>query len=375
MTLALNVSRLDLLAALALLQNVAAKKGTMAILANILLETDQDGLLLTATDLEIGIRCRVPAEILSPGAITLPAKKLFEVIKETEENQINLSEYENFWIKISSKNSDCRMAGIEADEFPEFPDYSEHKMVGISSLLLRSLLDKTTYAIAQEGESTFNLTGLLLEKEIMADDHVLRAVSSNGHRLALMEKRSEEDLSDLVMDRVILIPKKGVQELRKLCDEAEKVFLGIEEKQIVFKAGSFILVIRLMSDDFPNYKSIVHSVNETNCLEVERKKLMNSLRRVNIFADDRFSAVSFVMASNNMTISSQSMDYGSAKEEIPIVYNGDPLEVGFNGRYFYESIQLMASENIKICINKKSPCFIKGDDDRGYLSMIMPMKL
>jgi len=376
MTLALNVPRPEFLAGLAALQNITGKKGTLAVLANILLEADQEGLLMTATDLEVGIRCQVPAEIISPGRITLPARKLFELVRESEESHIHLEEHENFWVRISAQASDCRLAGIGADEFPTFPPYREDNMVTVSSRLMNNLIDKTIYSVAQEGENNFNLAGLLLERESLEEDHFLRMVSSDGHRLSMMEGKVEWDLSPIPQDRVILIPRKGAQEIRKLCEEADSLFLGVEEKQVVVKAGVFILVIRLMSGDFPDYKGIVKAINKAKYITVNRKNMMHSLKRVNIFTEDRFNAVSFVIENNKITLSSQNMDYGSAKEDITVEYEGETMQLGFNGKYFYESLQVMESENIKAYINsEESPCLIQGEKDPGYLSIIMPMKL
>ncbi|MFU8819719.1 MAG: DNA polymerase III subunit beta [Desulfurivibrio sp.] len=376
MAIALNVPRPEFLAALAALQNITGKKGTLAVLTNILLEADQEGLTMTATDLEVGLRCRVPAEVLTPGELTLPARKLFELVRESEAEHISLEEQDNCRVKISAGCSDCRLAGITAEEFPAFPPHRGDNMATIPAETMAGLIDKTIHSVAQEGEGNFNLAGLLLEKEILEDGHFLRMVSSDGHRLSMMESKVDGDLSPLEMDRVILIPRKGIQEIRKLCDSEESLTLGIEEKQVVVRAGAFTLVIRLMSGDFPDYKSIIKVIDTTSHIGIERKVLMHSLRRVNIFTEDRFNAVKFLIEKNRMTLSSQNMDYGSAKEEVPVKYEGEAMELGFNGKYFYESLQVMVSEKIKAYINsEESPCLIQGDSDPGYLSVIMPMKI
>ena len=376
MTLALNVSRSDFLTALAALQNITGKKGTLAVLANILFETDEEGLVMTATDLEVGIRCRIPAEILAAGSITLPARKLFELVKESEESHLHLEEQDNKWVKISAESSDCRLSGISADEFPSFPPYREDNLAAVPTALISELIDKTIYSVAHEGENNFNLAGILLEREILAEGNFLRMVSSDGHRMSMMEGQVETDLGSLEMDRVILIPKKGIQEIRKLCDEEETVFLGLEEKQAVVKAGGYTLVVRLMSGDFPDYKGIIKAIDKSKHISVDRRKMMHSLKRVNIFTEDRYNAVNFIIENNKITLSSQNMDYGSAREEVPAGYQGETMEIGFNGKYFYEALQVMASDKVKAYINsEESPCLLQGDKDPGYLSVIMPMKL
>lgn len=376
MALVLNVPKPEFLSALSSLQNITAKKGTLAVLANILFETREDGLLMTATDLEIGIRCLVPAEIISPGRITIPARKIFEVVRESEESHIHLEEQENFWVHISGKTSDCRLAGIGADEFPSFPPYLEENMVEIPSRVISDLIDKTIYSVASEGEGNFNLAGTLFEKDLKDNQKYLRMVTSDGHRLTFMECRVESEIEKLDMDRVILIPKKGVSETRKLCEAEESVWLGVEEKQIVFKVGSSILVIRLMSGNFPDYRGIFQVINKAKYIEIDRKTLLNSLKRVNLFTEDIYNSVNFNIENSKITLSSQNMDYGSAVEEVPVNYEGERIAIGFNGKYFYESLQVMESEKVKAYINsEESPCMIQGDDDPGYISVIMPMKL
>lgn len=377
MTVSCNVPRPEFLAALADLQNITGKKGTLAILTNVLVEADNDGLIMTATDLEVGLRCRVPAEVLSQGSITLPARKLFELVREAESEQIKLEEQDNARVKIEAGSSDCRLAGIASDEYPVFPAYGRENMVKVPSSAILELVDKTIYSVAQEGEGSFNLAGLLLEKEILEDGHYLRMVSSDGHRLSMMECQVEADLSHLSIDnRVILVPRKGVSELRKLCENEDNVELAVEEKQLVALIGDSVLVVRLMSGDFPDYKSIIQTVNKAKFIGIERKALMHSLRRVNIFTEDRFNAVNFFIENGKMTLSSQNLDYGSATEEVPVRYEGESMQLGFNGKYFYESLQVMTSARVKAYINsEESPCLIQGDEDHGYLSVIMPMKI
>jgi len=376
MALTLNVSRDDFLSALASLQSVTGKKGTIAILSNVLIETKNDSLLLTGTDLEIGIQNTIPAEILSPGTITLPCRKLFEIVRESMADQIHLELLDNNWVKITADLTDYNLAGMPAEEFPAFPEYNKENLVSLDCDIIKELIDKTIYSVAQEGESQFNLSGLLVEREIKDGDNFLRMVSSDGHRLSLMEAHIENDLSNLNMDRNILIPKKGVQEIRKFCEGEKTIEIGFEEKQAVVKTADSLMIIRLMNGDFPDYQNIIQVINKAKYIVIDRISLINSMKRMNIFTEDRFNAVQFNIKDNKMILSSQSMDIGSAKDELQIDYNDTPLQLGFNGRYFIDALQVMSSNNIKAYINsEESPCMIQGEDDPGYLSIIMPMKL
>jgi DNA polymerase-3 subunit beta len=376
MSLIFNISRDDFLTGLASLQNVTGKKGNIAILSNILIESQTDSLLLTATDLEIGIRNSLPAEILSPGSITLPAKKLFEIVRESGADHIHIEILENNWAKISADSTDYKLAGMPSAEYPAFPEYDENLLTTLPSDRLKEIIDKTIFSVAQEGESQFNLTGILVEKDVAGGNNMLRMVSSDGHRLSLCETTVESDLSGLKMDRIILIPRKGMQEIRKFAEAAAEIQISFEEKQAVIKTDHSVIVVRLMNGDFPDYKNIINMIKKEKSIALNRLQFMNSMKKMNLFTEDRYNAVQFQIKPGKLILSSQSMDIGSAKDEIEINYDDSPLKLGFNGKYFIETMQVMSSDTIKAYINsEESPCMIQGDNDPGFFSIIMPMKI
>lgn len=376
MSLTMNVNRNDLLTSLSSLQNVTAKKGNMAILANVLLQAEGGMLLMTGTDLEVGVRISVPAEIITPGTITLPCRKFFEVIRETPAETVRVEVLDNQQAKISAGKSEYRLGGTPSEEFPSFPEYKEESMVTLPSELLAELIDKTIFSLAPEGESQFNLTSLLLEKEKRDGTMFLRTVSSDGHRLSLMEKEAPADVEKLVMGKTVLIPRKGVQETRKFCDLGDTLLFGLEEKQAVVKSGNALLIIRLMQGDFPDYRNILAIIKKENPVVVDRAPFMNSMKRMNIFAEDKYNMVHFNIKGSTMMLSSQSVDLGDAKDEVEIDYSGQDLNLGFNGRYYLETMQAMHSDKVKAYINsEESPCLVAGDDDPGFMSIIMPMKV
>ena len=376
MSLIFNISRDDFLTGLASLQNVTGKKGNIAILSNILIESKTDALLLTATDLEIGIRNSLPAEILSPGTITLPAKKLFEIVRESGADHIHVEIMENNWAKITADSADYKLAGMPSEEYPAFPEYDENSLASLASDRIKEIIDKTIFSVAQEGESQFNLTGILVEKDVSEGKNMLRMVSSDGHRLSLCETTVESDLSGLKMEKIILIPRKGMQEIRKFTEGVAEIKISFEEKQAVIKTDHSVIVVRLMNGDFPDYKNIISIIKKEKYIELNRLQFMNSMKKMNLFTEDRYNAVQFQIKTNKLVLSSQSMDIGSAKDEIPINYDDSPLKLGFNGKYFVETMQVMSSDIVKAYINsEESPCLIQGDDDPGFISIIMPMKI
>ncbi len=376
MSLVLNIAREDLLAALISVHNVAGKSGAIAILANVLLRSKTDALELTGTDLEIGIRITVPAEIISHGILTLPAKKLFEIVRESTSSHIHLEERENNWVRITADSSDYNMAGMGAGEFPAFPEHDEDLLITIPAKDINDLIEKTIFSVAVDSESNFTLTGVLVEKESMEGKNYLRFVSSDGHRLSMMTKEIVGDLSVFHMEKTTLIPRKGVQEIKKFCDNYDEVQIGFEEKQTVIKGSNAILIIRLMNGEFPNYRNLLQIINREHFVEINRITLLNAMRRMNLFTEDRFNVVKCVIENNEITLSSHNMDLGNAKENHPIVYEGEPIRLGFNGRYFIDALQVMTADTVILFITGKDrPCMIYSANEPNFVSIIMPMEI
>lgn len=376
MSLIINVARNDFYSSVSSLQSVTSKRGTIAILSNILIETGVDCITLTATDLEIGLKTTVKAEIIAEGSITLPSRKLFEIIRETAEEHLRLEVLDNNWTKISTTSGSYKLAGTDSEEFPSFPEYDQTNLATIACDILRENIEKTVFSVAQEGENQFTLTGGLVEKESRAEKNFLRFVSSDGHRLSLMEREVDTDLGNLKMEKTILIPRKGIMEIKKQCEQNEFIELGFDNKQAVLRTAKTITIIRLMNGDFPDYRNIIKSISRENCIEIDRQAFISAMRRINLFTEDLFNSVQFHFTKDKLTLTSQNMDIGSAKEELLINYDGEELNLGFNGKYFVEALQVMTSEKIKAYINTaKSPCLVEGEDDRGFMSVIMPMKI
>jgi len=376
MPLNCTVSKNGLLEGLNSLQNITNKKGTLAILANVLIETTNNGLILTGTDLEVGSRLFIPAEIREAGKITLPSKKIFEIVRESGPDEITLEETENSWAIIKAGQSTYNLAGIGSDEFPEFPEYEEDSFVSFESHIFLDLIDKVIYSIANEQENIYSLTSVLFEKDKREGQSFLRMISSDGHRLSIMEKDVATDVDKLELNDVTLIPKKGVQELKKFCENRDTVEISFEKKQMVVREGEAVMVVRLKQGEFPQYRAIVEAVQLDNCLEIYRIPFLESLKRINLFTEDIFHTIQLKIEDSTMVLSSQNADLGNAKDEQPVVYSGDPLILGFNCRYFIETLQVMECETVKAYINSNnSPCLMKSENDKGFLSIIMPMQL
>lgn len=376
MALNFSVHQKDFLEAINSIQNISNRKGTLAIIGNVLIDTIENGILITGTDLEVALRIFVPAEVNNNGSITLPSKKLFEILRESGSNFIAIEELDNYWVNIKSGASTYNLAGMSCEEFPEFPDYSNEGLVNIESFYFLELIEKCIFSIANEQENIYSLTSALLESEIIDEKYFLRMVSSDGHRLSIITKEILGDISKLKLNEVTLVPKKGLIELKRFCEQRDAIEVLVEEKQMVVKDKNSVMIVRLKIGEFPNYPAIVDAVELTNCLKIKRLPFLDSLKRINIFTEDIFHTIQLRVEKNLMILSSQNSELGNAKDELQVEYNGEPLTLGFNCRYFIESLQVMEGEVIEAYINtNSSPCLMKSELDVGFISIIMPMQL
>jgi len=371
-----TIAREDLLQATGSQQNITSKRGTLAILSNILVEVEQDHIIFTGTDLDIGLKKIVPAEVFEKGVLTLPAKKLFELARESGSTTISFQEEEKNWVKITAGSSVYRLAGMVGDEFPQFPEYNKENMVELDSSPMNDLIDKTIFSIAQNKENMFTLTAALFKKIEEEDKRYLQMISSDGHRLSIMTREVGDSIDNLRMNPVTLIPRRGVQEIRKFCENRDTFQISIEEKQVVLYADDSLLIIRLLEGDFPDFQTILDVLSSDNIIRINRLRFLESLKRINLFTEDLFHTIKMEVSENLIVFTSKNADFGSAKDELEVEYSGDPLTLGFNCRYFIDALQVMEGETINACISSdESPCLISSSDDEGFLSIIMPMKL
>lgn len=376
MALNCTVNKNDLLEGLNSLQNITNKKGTMAILLNVHIQTISSGLILTGTDLEVGLRLFVPAEVHEEGTLTLPSKKIFEIVRESGSESISIEETQNSWVIIKAGLSTYNLAGMPSDEFPDFPEYDDESFLSFESYIFQELIEKIIYSIASEQENVYTLTSVLFEKEMIDDIWHLRMVSSDGHRLSIMSKDVATDLESMNLNPVTLIPKKGIQEWKKFCENRDSMEVSFQDTQLVLRDGQATMVIRLKQGDFPQYSAIVDAVELTNCVGINRIPFLESLKRINLFTEDIFHTIQLKIDGDRMVLSSQNADLGNAKDELSISYSGEPLTLGFNCRYFIETLQVMECETVEAYINtNSSPCLMRSEDDKGFISIIMPMQL
>lgn len=370
-----NIAREDLLRAISAQQQITNKKGTLAILANVLMEVKNNEIIFTATDLEISLKQTVPAEVFETGSLTIPSKKLFELARESGSPTLNFKEGEKNWINITSGSSTYRLAGMMTEEFPQFEQYNEEDLVETEGEVICDLIDKTIFSIATNKENVYTLNAALFQQLIENEKTIYRMVTSDGHRLSIMQ-REVQGAPLPNFEKFILIPRRGIQQIRKFGEEQDTFLLGVEHKKIVLKSDDALLVITLMEGEFPDFENILNFISKDYNIIINKILFIEALKRINLFTEGEFHAIKFELNNNQMVLTSEHADFGSARDEIAIEYSGEELSIGFNCRYFMDALQVMEGEDIQASISSnESPCLITSEEDEGFLGIIMPMKI
>lgn len=354
-------------------QSIIEKRTNMPILSMVLLSGEGSELTVSATDLEISFEQRVPAQVIEPGSITISGRKLFEIVKETKTPTIHIKEKENNWIFIYDGKARYNLAGLAADEYPVFMKPEGVTTVQIPSIKLTEMIKKTIFSVTME-DAGFKLSGVLTEKVTKQGKDLLRMVSTDGHRLSLIEKDLGGIGSMGLVDPVV-IPKKGMQEINKLASETESVQIGFSENNCLSKNEDTTVIIRLLDTRFPNYNEVIPVKTEIS-VRAKREELLDAMKKMVILSSESFRGVTLSLEENGIELVSINPDIGDAQEKVDIAYRGEKLQAGFNPRYFIEALQVMESEVIELgFVDASSPCFLRGESDEGFLALIMPMRI
>ena len=360
----------ELLKELSLIQGIVERKNTIPVLANVLIDVGDSEVTLSATDLDVGLRCRFPAEVKDAGSLTLSAKKLFEIVRAVSEPQIEIKELENFWASITSGKSYFKMVGLAKVDFPSLTDPPKEPACLIPGAVLREMIHKTSFAITAD-DSRYFLNGARLE----IGSEGFRMVATDGHRLAyIMVKGKASGEGSLS----VIVPKKTLLELVKILGELDgEVEFSQGDNHLFFRVKDRLLVSKRVEDQFPAYDKVIPKGNDKIVL-CRRDSLGGALRRVSLLANERSRAVRMAIDSDNMEISSQNPELGEAKEEMEVEYRGDSLEVGFNGQYILDFLNVEDSEKVRLELkDDSSQCLLRPSNESkevDYRYVVMPMR-
>ena len=368
-----RIERDEFVKGLARVQSIIEKKSTLPILANVLIHAVKEGLELAATDLEVGLRGTCAAGVSKEGSVTLPARRLFEIIKELPAGEVKLTREPNDWVAIEYPGGRMVLAGLPADDFPAIANFEEEGFATFEPDLLSDMIDKTLFAVSTD-ETRYYLNGVFLETS-GKNKNLLRMVSTDGHRLCVVE-REVPSATKLSLSGGVILPRKAVGELKKLlAEKPDEVQLAIRDRNAVVKAGSTQLTIRLIDGEFPDYTRVIPSACDKTA-RVDREAFLHALRRTSIVSAEMTRGVKLTFSDDAMEIAAQNPSLGEAKETIPARYKGADLEIGFNARFFMDVLGVITpGEVILEFSDELSPALIRAESAEGFRSVIMPMRL
>jgi len=368
-----KIAKEEFIQGLARTQSVIEKKSTLPILSNVLIDASGSTVTLVATDLEVGIRSVCEAEVKKEGQITVQAKKLFEICRELEGDTISFKAMPNDWVEVSGGAFSSKLVGLAADDYPVLPSTETEKEFTINGQVIADMIDKTQFAISTS-ETRYYLNGVFFLATKNKKERRLRMVATDGHRLSMCEKDLPEALN-AEFDGII-IPKKGVIELRKLLAEGDgDVVIGIKDRNIIMRRNGVELIIRLIDGDYPDYEQVIPKKNES-IATCSRDNLLSATRRVAIMATELNKGVKMALERGALDISCNNPNLGQAQERVSATYEGPGLEIGFNARYVLDVLNVINSEDVILEFSDQlSPCIMRAPGDQGYLAVIMPMRL
>jgi DNA polymerase III subunit beta len=360
-----SVTKEKLLECLQQVQNVVSTRTTLPILSNVLLQANGDEVRLTTTDLDVGVRGSFEAKVEKEGATTLPARRLFNIIRELPSSEIQFDVDGKNAASIRSGQSFFKILGLPEEEFPPLPKFDDSKVVTIRQKDLRDGLRKTSYAISTD-ETRYVLNGVLFSFK----DNKLTLVATDGRRLAMLDLELEFPRSH---EADIIIPTKAVTELQRLLTDEGDVRVSVGSGQISFDLNDTLLVSKLIEGNYPNYRQVIPGEMKER-VTLERETFLNSLRRVSLLASDKSNSIKLNFAKNNIEITANTPEVGEAKESLPVAYKGREFSIAFNPEFLMAPLRNLTEDEIFFdLIDEMSPGVIKIQSP--FLYVLMPMRI
>ncbi|MGB7290605.1 MAG: DNA polymerase III subunit beta [Thermodesulfobacteriota bacterium] len=366
MKLKIDISKLS--EKLGLIQGIAERRATMPVLSHTLITASKDGAELTVTDLETTMTAYCDAEVSKVGGLSLPARKLYEIVHELPPGVIEIEEIGNHWVELRSPSTTFKIAGLPSDDFPVIPQFSSDHLFSAQSSKIEDMISKTIFAVSPD-DLRRNLAGIYFEKNGKSN---LKLAATDGHRLSIVES----DLNtEIKLQKNVVVPKKGVSEFRKMLKLGEVVKIGCEKNFFIAINNGISLIVRLVDAEFPDYKQVIPKSTKTS-FELGRAELLNALRRVSILSSEKTKSVKLSINKTGITLVSVSPEVGEAKEVIPVEYSGEEIELGFNAKYLMDVLEVIPEEKVEFGLSDElSPAVIKPMGDEHYLSVVMPMRV
>jgi DNA polymerase-3 subunit beta len=365
----LVVRKNDLLRELQLFQGIVERKNTIPILANVLIEAKGDEVRMLATDLEVALRSRCQASVAKSGALTLPAKKLYEIVRALPETDVRIEEDKN-GVKVAADRFDSRMQTLPREDFPTLPECSGKARATLPRTALKEMVSRTQFAITGE-DTRYFLNGA----KFVLKPQSITLVATDGHRLALVEVAHEVGITQEIG---VILPKKTLLELGKLLLEGEgDLLFESGENHLFFEVGGRVLISRMIDGQFPAYERVIPKGNDKS-IEFDRERLTNAVRRVALLSNERSRAVKFEIGKGKVDVTSSSSEFGEAREQLAVDYDGPALSISFNAQYVLDFLNVVETDVVSLSLKDEvSQAVMKpiGAEGYDYTYVIMPMRI
>ncbi|MBI4387810.1 MAG: DNA polymerase III subunit beta [Candidatus Omnitrophica bacterium] len=361
----IQAQKTELVNALSLIIGGVSAKTTLPILSNILIETTgADSLEFTATDLEISLSTKATAKVIKEGAITVPARKFYEIVRELEGGEVLITVAKNNAVNIRTEKTHCRIVGLRKEDFPKRPTINAEESIELEQKTLKDCLALTSFAISHD-ETRYVLNGVL----IVVDQSKIKFAATDGRRLAYIEKELEVNTQKHIE---IIIPTKTVAELNKILSVG-KLKITTSQNQVAFQTDRTLLISRLIEGRFPNYEQVIPKEEKTTTI-VNKQSFLAAVKRAALFTSQEAQAVKFDFVKDKILISAHSPNLGEVKEEVEAKVTGDDLSIGFNPSYLMDALKSLGDESISFSLSKSDkPGLLKAEGN--YLYVIMPMQV
>lgn len=345
-------------------QNVITPKAALPILSNILLESQGSNIRLTATDLDIGITCVIPVDTQEQGAITIPAKRLHDIIRELPSDIVTINVKKNNLVAIETDICQFKIMGLAREEFPRLPEFKDKEAIRLEQAILKQVLLLTEFAVSFD-EARYILNGILFK--VYKNNLVL--VATDGKRLAIAERKLKQDIDK---DISIIVPIKTIHELsRNLKDEGE-VSIVLGTNQIMFDLGWVVIISRLIEGEFPDYQQVIPPVSEGK-IKIGREQFLLAVKRAALLSTPDYQAVKLEVFKNKLVISKSTPDIGESREEVQVAYSGKEMVIGFNPNFLVEVLKNLQMEEVEFELtDSEKPGVIRAE---GYVYIVLPMRL
>jgi len=353
-----------LLSGIQTVHNIITSKATLPILSNILIETQQDGVRLTATDLDVGISCIIAVDIQEQGAITIPAKRFSDIIKELPSDTVNITTKKNNQINIETELCQFKIMGLPREEFPRLPEFKDKEVIKLEQVVLKKMLSLTSFSVSFD-ETRYILNGILFR----IIKNVLTLVATDGKRLAIIEKKLNQNMDKEVY---VIVPIKTVHELNRNLKEEGELSMVLGGNQVMFDLGSVSIISRLIEGEFPDYKQVIPPPAE-NKMKIDRNLFLLAVKRASLLSTPDYQAVKFEVFKNKLVVSKSTPDVGESREEVPVEYQGKEMVIGFNPAYVIDVLKNLTEEKIELELtDAEKPGVIRSN---GYVYIVLPMRL